>query len=512
MNKRYRFNLLFAAAALVAASPLVCGSEARASTESEAVNIAIARNPALRAALADYESARWSVVSAEGKYAMIFGATAGVTRSAIPSLSPAGGVSTGEAYSADVGASLSQRLVWGTMMALDLGGSWSLNRSAPVAGFGDTTIGPGYGLMARFSIVQPLLRGAGREVGEAEINAALARRSIAELDRDRSATALLESVVNAYWDLWYSRETLDIQRKSLALAQQQRDEAQARVDTGSLAPAEVLSFETRLATRQEDVANAELDRDSRALALQRVLGQPGNAVSPDDDPPTAGDSLADPAQLALAASLEVRQAKAAVALAQVEARTADDSLKPRLDLDAYAEARGLGNKDVAPAFRQLGSLGAVSAHVGLTFETPLSGAQRRAAAARAQLAVQAAQLRLDEAEQTVLANVRTEQQREQTARARVALAERTAEIADKQLQAERDRFATGASTPLSILQAEDDARAAHLRVAKARADLVSSVTALRRLTGSLLGHYSVNLDQKPSRGPTGMFRAPLGSF
>ena len=41
-------------------------------------------------------------------------------------------------------------------------------------------------------------------------------------------------------------------------------------------------------------------------------------------------------------------------VAEVQARTATDATRSRLDLDAYLEARGLGNDDAGAAFAQVG--------------------------------------------------------------------------------------------------------------------------------------------------------------
>src|SRR5690606_7466154 len=153
------------------------------------------------------------------------------------------------------------------------------------------------------------------------------------------------------------------------------------------------------------------------------------SIEPADQPEAPPSPPPKVEELALSASLEVLEAETALKLAEVQAETADEALKPRLDLEAYAEARGLGNRDVAAAFGQLAGLGAVSAHVGLTFETPVVDTQRKAVAAQAKLSVEAAGYRAAEVRNQVLSLVQAELAREKAARQRVELAQETARIA-----------------------------------------------------------------------------------
>lgn len=499
MSNCRRFLPIFVAIAVIPVA-----AEARPTTEGEVVSIAIANNPSLRAAMADYESAEWAVRGAESRFVPIFGLDAGVTRSKAPSLTLDGVSNGSESLTAEAGASLRKQFITGTELSLRLGGSWLRNRSQ--SSFRDLTtnlpsseimtIGPGYGLNLRLGLFQPLWRGAGREVGEAEIAQSRVRKTAAQLAEERTANDLLASVVDAYWAVWYARETLAIQRESLALATRQRDEAQARAEVGSIAKVDVLAFETRVASRQEDVAAAELEVERRSNELSRLLASGTEPFEPTDEPTLPGPPPRNASELALSSSFELREAEANVTLAAVQARTADEALKPRLDLDAYAEARGLGNRDVGAAFGQLAGLGAVSAHVGLTFETPVDDTQRRAAAARASLAVESAAARQAEVRDRVVAGIETELQRESAARKRLELAQHTAKIAELQLQAEQARYATGSATAIAVLQAEDDVRGARLRVARARVDLVEASNAIDRITGRLVARYAADLGRE----------------
>ena len=463
-------------------------------SESQAIARAAAQNPSLRAALLQAESDRWAVRGEEGRYSLVYQADAGFTRTATPALS-GDTVRTGAAETVEIGTGIRQHLVYGTDLSLRLEGSWLLQHSNDFLTGEPTTLGPGWGVGLRFVVVQPLLRGAGEEVGSAPLKAAEARQRASQRAAEQASSALLSQVATSYWELWYAARAIDIERQSLALTQRQRDDAAARIETGTSSPADVLAFETRLAQGEEALEAAELDRRERRTALGNALGESGGRLvgEPGDEPPLPDPPPSDVAERALAASPDVLEAEAALELARVQARTASDAYQPRLDLDASLEARGLGNANVGAAFEQFGTLGALSAHVGLTFELPIDTSQERAAAAQAWLAVEVAEQRLEQVRQRVAADAESAVQQQATLRRRLELAQRTVTIAEQQLDAQRQRFQSGDAPAVSVLTAEDDLRTARLRVTRARVDLVSSAVRIDDLTGELLKRYAPKL-------------------
>ena len=93
---------------------------------------------------------------------------------------------------------------------------------------------------------------------------------------------------------------------------------------------------------------------------------------------------------------------------------------------------------------------------------------------------------LDARAQRIRAELDEAQQRDTSARRRIDLADRTLEIARRQLDAEEARFRTGSATALQVREAEDQVRTAELRTARARVDLAVAHLAIAHLTGDLL--------------------------
>jgi outer membrane protein len=462
------------------------------------MEMAVAKNPSLAAAVSDVRRAQLLEEAEDHRYVFTLLVDGKATRNGAPTLGPAG-VNFPESTTYSLGGELRRKLVWGTDLSLRLEGtrqaSSTLFSFVPPGGAPVQTLfqlGPGYGGSVRLGLTQPLLRGAGRDVVLAQLDAAKVSRTTATFTRDRTASQLLLDALTAYWELYYASRAVDIQRRSLALAREQRDETAARMKTGSVAPVELLTFESRIATLEEDLVAAEAEERRRSTALGRLVGDadltPRRAA--DREPARRDAPSGDVRRRAIDTSPEIAEQRSAVELAEIQARTAADPLRARLDLDAYVQANGLGNREVPPVFEQLGALKAITAQVGLTYEAPLDDSRRRAEHDRAQLAVTAAKQRLDATTQKVLADLDDADQRRASAARRIDLSDRTLTISKSQLDAERARFRTGAGTALEVRVAEDQARTAELRTARARVDLAVADLALLHLSGGLVPHAS----------------------
>ncbi len=478
-------------------------------TEEQAVKMALAHNPDLQAALLEVQQAHQTVLVEEDRYAPVLQLDAGLTHSSSPSLSSSGGESSPSSsdYFA-LGQEISKAFPWGTSFSFRLEQSRTSTTSQTFTGSSDSiTLGPGYGVLGRLTVAQPLLRGAGSDVGEAELRAARLNRGVAQHARDNAASGLLKGVLSAYWELWYAGRGIAIERGALLLARKQLVDARARIGAGADAPVDVLSFKSRVAELDEAVLSAEIARKRRALELARLLGKVGGGSSRWVAGASSVPALAAPPEpqhaiaLALAESHELRQLKTQVDLARDRVKSAGESDRVRLDLEGYVQTEGLGNAEVPPALEQFATFGAVSAHLGLVFEAPLFSARRGATIARTKYAVQTATERLRSARQKVETDLRLALLQERTANKRLALAQRTLRLGERQLAAIRARFKLGDAIAIEVREAEESLRRARLRITRARVDAVIAKLARTHLTGELLLRFHA-VAQTPRRSPT----------
>ena len=481
--------LLVLAALSSASARAFAQGAARRLDVSAAVSEALARNPARQAAEIGVERARQNVLAEQGRYTTVLQADAGFTHQKSARLGAGDTLSASTTRTYTVGSALRRTFATGTSAELRLQGERFESSGSTLGGSTAT----GYGVSGRASLSQPLLRGAGTRVGEAELRAARVEKELADKSSLRTRSALVRDVVLAYWELWYAEESARIQRSALALAKQQESDAKARVVQGAAASTDVLTFATRVAELEEAVVAAELGQTQRALELARLMG------SPDPDrqlgalarrPPSAGPSAtrADVEAALRSGSLELAELETQVKLARTRAEVAGESTRARLDLEGYLESQGLSER-VPTAARRAGELGYLTAHVGVVYELPLDDSRRNAEKRAALLAVRAAEHNLKSVRDRITAEAALSVTNERAASRRVALAQKTEAVAEKAHAAEKARFELGQSLPIAVQQAEDELRRARLRVARAQVDLVQEQTVVLHLAGKLLSHY-----------------------
>jgi outer membrane protein TolC len=80
-----------------------------------------------------------------------------------------------------------------------------------------------------------------------------------------------------------------------------------------------------------------------------------------------------------------------------------------------------------------------------------------------------------------------------TSRESVTIAAQAADLAQRQYEAETERFRNGLSTSRRVLEAQTDLESARVAHLQARLDLQTARAALRRLEGTSLQRYGISL-------------------
>lgn len=493
MSKLFLYRTLFAVVVLgfCTSARAQADETLRIVRSSDVVHLAAMGNPELRAALLDQDRAALAVRAEQGLYPFVLQLDGGATHQSTPMAATNGSIAHRSVDQLALGATLNKTLPVGTSFSLEVDGARGV-AGGPTSPINPaTTSEPTYNLSARFSVAQPLLRGAGKRVGEASLRQAMAAQEVSKCNARRSTSELARSVLGAYWELWYAQQALDIDGRARDMAQAQLEETGARVEQGAAAPADLLPFQTRLATLEETVIAAAAERDRLAVQLEMITGllRENVRVAPDleEQPP---DASRNSSAAALAAALEnapaVREASAQLYAAQEMARTAGEAERQKLDLVSWIEAQTLGAGQVSPVFTQYGEGDAYSAYLGLSYELPLSDQRRTAQRAAAELDVQIARQRLVSATDQARSEVATALRAVDNARLRVELAHKTLAVAKEQAEAQRQRAAVGAAIFVDVRDAEEAVRESALRVTRAQVDLWLAQLSLDSATGDLL--------------------------
>lgn len=465
----------------------------RGLTLEQAVALARRNSPTQSAVELTRERARAAVRAEEGRYPFLLGGDAGYTRATVPRLGPEDSVRSTTSQSLTLGAAIRRNFPIGTSAEIRVEAESfdDLSDNDPLL-----STGSGYGMSARASLAQPLLRGAGSRVGEAELRAARVSRDSADRTVRRVSSELVRDVMLLYWELWFAEAAIEIERGALALAREQEREALVKVEQGALALADSFAFSTRVAELEESLVSAENQRAQRALSLSVALGATDDGASR----LSAASALPEPGPLSNRRAIETALASGSVELAELEhdvrlaavrAEVAGEASRPRLDVEGYLETQGVGERLSSAAERAAGGNYWI-AHVGLVGELPLDRTRYDAERTGALLAVRIAEQNLKAARVRLASEAAVAVENESASLRRLALAQRTLAVAEKSYAAESARFELGQSIPIQVRQAEDELRRARLRVTRARVDVIQEQVTLAHLQGELIERFQLD--------------------
>lgn len=385
-------------------------------------------------------------------------------------------------------AGLSQNLPFGTSVSANVAMTTALSNIYTDQYSGNVGI----------TITQSLLQGFGLGANLASLRRARLDYEISRAELRRIAEEVIASVEKAYWDLYLTREEINIQQRSLELANKQLKESQERVAVGKLPELELAAVHAEVATRKEALIDAQSRYEQARLRLLYLLN-PSQKPSwttvpwPLDRPfvPTDTlDALEIHEQLAMKYRPDLKQARLSLKKGEVEIARTRNGLLPRLDFfitlgrTTYSKIFREAIPDVQSPFYEING--------GLTFSFPITDRKAIAQYARAKYSQEQLELALRNMEQLVQWDVRSAyievlRSREQISATRVAR-----ELQAKKLDAELEKFRVGKSTNFLVLQAQRDLTASQLNEARAMVAYLNALVNLYLMEGTLLERRGID--------------------
>ncbi|MGE5175932.1 MAG: TolC family protein [Hyphomicrobiales bacterium] len=514
---RHVLRLAIAATALAAmaaaASPAV-GAEHALSLD-DAIGMALQRNDDIRIDRESAGAAAATVTAANGAYDPTVELDGSWLRSTRPvTYLGAGGVPTlvaPEDRTTDVTLLVRQFLPTGGAITARAGGS----RASTDDAF--SLLSPEYDTRVGLELRQPILRDRATDASRTAIRVAAAGRTGATASLRTTLEQTVASVERAYWTLVAARRDVLVQRESVRLAEEQLGETQSRVSTGAAPRTELAQPRAELERRRGEMLAAG-EASARAENALKVLVLDGEAdplwadsLAPADRAETTTDSVdvGDAVHEALQNRPELAVAQAIVTRRHAETALAKDGIWPRLDVVLSYDRYGLaGDRNAAApagslppglegglgdAFGSIGDGEYDAARVALVLGLPLGNREARGNAAAARHVERQAEVALVRLRKTIRAEVLDAAAGLDAARQRIEAARSAREAAEVQLDAERDRYATGLSTNFLVLTRQNDLSRARLEEISALTDYRTARTEMARATGTLLERHHIDV-------------------
>ncbi len=365
-----------------------------------------------------------------------------------------------------------------------------------------TNFSPQTGSTLTLNFTQPLLRNRSVDSTRQQLQVSRKNREISDVQVREAVASTTRSVKNAYWDLVFSLNSLEVQRLSLDLAQRSLKENRARVEIGTMAPIDIVQAEAEVAQREEAVIVAEAaiaraEDALRALIYGEHASEQWNSRLVPSDPavftPTAVDL-----QAAVTAALEgrtdIQQAQKTLEANDVTIRFLRNQLLPELTAAVDYGATAIGGSQIIRANdgfpgTPIGTLDRPYSDVlrnvlrsdfptwtlSVQLNYPLGKSSQDVNLARARLQNQQSVKQLDASKIRVATEVRETARTVTTNAKRVDATRSSRALAEKRLEAEEKKFQAGMTTNFFVLQAQRDLNQARNNELQALIDYLKSV-------------------------------------
>ena len=348
---------------------------------------------------------------------------------------------------------------------------------------------------------------------------------------------------NDYWELVYDRENVKVQEAALGVSTKLYEDNKKQLQIGTMAPLDVLTAESQVATDQQNLIVAQTTRLQQQTVLLNDMTK--NLLAPElvgiEIVPTTTIStpevvenipLPDAVQEAWKKRPEIYQADLNLKNAGIEAKATKNALLPTLNVYAQFSQQGLSGNSVAststtptsitplpsepivdsttglqignevvgfPVFPTVLKTNGVGAAfdslitntyptyaAGVNFSIPLRNRSAQADNARALLDERLQQTQYRQTQNTIVLNVRNTIIALQQDRAQVAAAQKARNLAQRTLDAEQKKYQLGSSTSYNVVLRSRDLTAAEGTELRAKVNLEEALVNFNQAMGRTL--------------------------
>jgi outer membrane protein TolC len=378
---------------------------------------------------------------------------------------------------------------------------------------------PFYAPSTSVTLIQPLLRGRGRDVNLRYLRIARTNQKISRLLFEQQVQDTIYGVSRLYFDLVSLGENVLVQQESLRAATKLREDNENQVQFGTLAPIELTRARALESSSRFSMIQAQGLYKQEEIILKNQLLRTASPVFtaqfseivPTDRivvPDRAAEiNIEDLIREGLTKRPDLAQATLQVEAGKISAAASRNATLPQLNLYGNVEVRGTaeqafeipgspgtGQPTLPPALAAGGLRTSTIYEAGVQLELPLRNRVAASDAARDAVQLRQVEGRTEKLSQQIREQIETAVVALQTAQAAYVSATASRQYQSQLLDAERDKLSVGQSTELAVLQ--DQAYLAQARSTEiaARSNWKKAQIELDHDLGDLLEKNNVVLD------------------
>jgi outer membrane protein TolC len=346
---------------------------------------------------------------------------------------------------------------------------------------------------------QPLLKNLWIDSTRLNITAAKNQMKQSEQGLRLQLITTVTAVENAFYELIYAREDLQVRQQALDLAQTQLDQDRQRVQFGSLAPLDVQQDEAQVAQNRANLISAQFTLESDENTLKNLITDNYTAWH-DTDLVPAGTleavrqllDVQDSWGKGMACRPELLQAKLTLEQAGIQLKYNRNQLFPEIDLIGSYGYNG-GGVGYSDTFGQYESANRPFYSYGAQMSYPLSNLGARSNYRSQKAVEQQALLKVKQLEQNIMVDIDNAVKQAQSDWESVGATKQARIYAEAALDAEQKKYAVGKSTTFTVLQLQNNLTADRGAEIRALANYDKDLAALAQAEGTTLERRKVDV-------------------
>ena len=282
------------------------------------------------------------------------------------------------------------------------------------------------------------------------------QRDASELDVEQARIDLEISVAQAFLQVLYNREALDLNRQAEELSARQVDRGQQLFQAGSISRVELSQLKSQHASDQYQTVSAENTLESARLQLKQLLelglDEPFEVRYPEIDDAVVGmpvPDLADAYAEALATLPQIRSSELDLESAELGVKIAQGSALPSISMNAGLST-GYSSGTGVTYFDQLGNK--LGESLGLNLSLPIfNGKQVRTNVRKAQLQRESVRLQGESTRKQLLSTIESVRNDALAAQQRYFAAKSQLEAAAESFRLVSEQFEAGIKNTVELL-------------------------------------------------------------
>lgn len=364
---------------------------------------------------------------------------------------------------------------------------------------------------------QPLLRNAGRFPNTAQLKIARRALSQSRSSFEGEVNDAIQQLIGVYWTAVQARGAVDVQKRSLDLAQVSYQRDRRALELGALPPLDISRSESEVAARKVQQIQAEYALTQAEEALRITIGADQDpqfqslGFDLTENPQPSGDLEKVDLDHLLTDALndrpEIKSAKDAIAIDDTSIRYARNQLKPDLSLSGIYQSSGLGGNQYdlitgqltspggfGSSFNQLFGFGFPGYGGTLTLNLPIKNRGGQARLGNA-LVLKTRDLYSDrQVEELITRQVRDAVNQLDETKLALTAAGTSFDLAKKLLAADQRKLELGTENNFFVLDSQQRLAQAELALLQAQVNYQLAVAAIRHASADLIVPYRLQIE------------------